>query len=84
VHAAGRRTDGNGVTVAGQRAECLFQRLIFGPVVIQPDCKTSRSAASSASPIDGRENGKKSLIMFLFCNDPRKTGSIKNILRLRT
>jgi hypothetical protein len=48
-------------------------------VVIQPDCKTSRSAASSASPIDGRENGKNSLIIFLLCiwPDPTQAGRKK-------
>jgi hypothetical protein len=39
--------------------EVFFQRLVFGPVVIQPERRTCSTAAISSSPILGREKGRK-------------------------
>jgi hypothetical protein len=37
----------------------------FAPVVIQPESNTALTAASSSSPNEGRENGKKSMLKLL-------------------
>jgi hypothetical protein len=39
--------------------EVFFQRLVFGPVVIQPERRTCSTAAISSSPILGRRREEK-------------------------
>lgn len=64
MHSGGGWTDRDGMLISRQLAKGLLKRLILRTGCDQPDSRTSLTAASSSTPIAGREKGKNSDIAF--------------------